>query len=175
MKPVLVRKSYVELSVRARLSRVLIPFLRICFPHYFFYLWRLIQREYNSYNEEWAVSCGCVVLCGGSGAGDVRGALDDHWGVNLDTERCSCLLILWVIGIGASVYLGPGAEAACRNASTAASCPGFPCPTFPPRSCNTTHCRRIRKKPGKLTVWCGRFFPVSFRQVTFLISIPRRS
>lgn len=98
------------------------------------------------------MSCGCVVLYGGSGAGGVRGALDDqgHW--VRGSQGCSRLD---GCGAGASVYLGPGAEAACRNASTAAGCPGSPCPTCPPRSCNTTYCSKApRKPPGT-----GHFFP----------------
>lgn len=88
------------------------------------------------------MSCGCVVLYCGCGAVGVRGALDDRsdWvrgGGGGGGRGCSRLD---GCGAGASVYLGPGAEAACRNASTAAGCPGSPCPTCPPRSCNTTYC-----------------------------------
>lgn len=77
------------------------------------------------------MSCGCVVLCGGSGAGDVRGALDGrgHW---VRGQGCSRL---GGCGAGASVYLGPGAEAACRNAPSAADRPESPCPICPLRSC----------------------------------------
>lgn len=86
------------------------------------------------------MSCGCVVLCGGSGAGDVRGALDGrgHW---VRGQGCSRL---GGCGAGASVYLGPGAEVACRNAPSAADRPESPCPICPPRSCKTqlTICTR---------------------------------
>lgn len=91
------------------------------------------------------MSCGCVVLCGGSGAGDVRGALDGRGSFGYRGEGCSCLD--FGSRMGASVYLGPAAEAACRNGSLAAGRPESPCPIFPPRSCNTMHCRYIRKVP----------------------------
>lgn len=129
-----------------------VMFLRICKYS--------IYKKY-SYDEEWAVSCGCVVLCG-SGAGDVQGALDDGRGsFGYKGEGCSCLD--FGSGMGASVYLGPAAEAACRNGSTAAGCPESPCPIFPPRSCNTTYCRYIRKEFGKLTVHTIVFPRVSSR------------
>lgn len=93
------------------------------------------------------MSCGCVVLCGGSGAGDIRGALDDRGSFGYRGEGCSCLDWQW--GREASVYLGPAAEAACRNGMLAAGCPKSPYPIYPPRSCNTMHCRYIRKVPGE--------------------------
>ena len=112
------------------------------------------------------MSCGCVVLYGGSGAGGVRGALDDqgHW--VRGSQGCSRLD---GCGAGASVYLGPGAEAACRNASTAAGCPGSPCPTCPPRSCNTTYCSQPREKTTT-----GDFFPSS-SLFSFILSFRRIS
>lgn len=102
------------------------------------------------------MSCGCVVLCG-SGAGDVQGALDGRGSFGYKGEGCSCLD--FGSRMGASVYLGPAAEAACRNGSTAAGCPESPCPIFPPRSCNTMYCRYIRKEFGKFTVQTVVFSP----------------
>jgi len=87
------------------------------------------------------------VLCDDSSAGDVRGALDSR--VIWIQRGCNCL---WQFGMRASVYLEPAAEAVCRNGSTAADCPKSPCLIFPPQSCNTMHCRYIRKELGKFTV-----------------------
>lgn len=106
------------------------------------------------------MSCGCVVLCG-SGAGDVQGALDGRGSFGYKGERCSCLD--FGSRMGASVYLGPAAEAACRNGSTAAGRPESPCPIFPPRSCNTMYCRYIQKEFGKLTVQTVVFSRASSR------------
>ena len=104
------------------------------------------------------MNCGCVVVlyCGGGGGGaggdddrDCRGArvtryrgLDRRRRVPVarrrrrraDESRA-----------GASMYLGPGAADACRSASTAAGCPGSPCPTCPPRSCNRGAGKRERR------------------------------
>lgn len=90
------------------------------------------------------MNCGCVVLFCGGGAGgdddrDCRGARGTRYRrvvvVVIQGRECRRLTGGW--RAGASVYLGPGAGAACRSASTAADCPGSPCPTCPPRSCNS--------------------------------------
>lgn len=71
---------------------------------------------------------------------------------HLDTEVRDVVALILAMGWEASVYLGPAAEAACRNGTLAAGCPESPCPICPPRSCNTMHCRYIRKVPGEFTV-----------------------
>lgn len=81
-------------------------------------------------------------MCGGSGAGDVQGARGcrGHWIRGRGcTRRGGC-------GAGASVYLGPEAEAVCRTASTAAGYPEFPCQIFLPRNCNISNIPSIDER-----------------------------
>lgn len=132
-----------------------------------------IYKKY-SYDEGWAVSCGCVVLCGGSSAGNVQGALDDRGSFGYKGEGCSCLD--FGSGMGASVYLEPAAEAACHNGSTATGCPESPCPIFLPRNCNIMYCRYIQKKPGEFLLVCiYNDFSINFQHIIFFVSILRKS